>query len=100
MRPFNPIHEGDRASSVIQRDLGVALRLSLDAAMREPLPEQMAMLLLRLALAELLQASEEIEGSFPLGDEIAPIAVFILPTTSSAKRSAPSQPTSQPFVSH
>lgn len=53
MLPANRIDD-DRPSLVIQRDVGIALRLSFEAVTREPLPEQMAILLLRLALAEAL----------------------------------------------
>lgn len=53
MLPTNRIDD-DRPSLVIQRDVGIALRLSFEAVTREPLPEQMAILLLRLALAESL----------------------------------------------
>lgn len=57
--PFNPIDDDDQASLLIEREVGMALRLSLEAATREPLSGQMALLLLRLALAEALQAAVE-----------------------------------------
>lgn len=61
MLPTNRID--DRVSLVIQREVGMALRLSFEAATREPLPERMALLLLRLALAESLGlAAEEDEA--------------------------------------
>ncbi len=53
MAPINRIDDG-QASLVIQREVGMALRLSFEAVTREPLPERMALLLLRLALAESL----------------------------------------------
>jgi hypothetical protein len=69
MYPTNQ-SDDDRDSLVIQRQVGVALRLSFEAATREPLPEQMAMLLLRLALAESLNAAVEedrADGKTPTG---------------------------------
>ncbi|MFO1123870.1 MAG: hypothetical protein U1E25_00310 [Methylocystis sp.] len=57
MLPTNRID--DRVSLVIQREVGMALRLSFEAATREPLPERMALLLLRLALAETLGLAPE-----------------------------------------
>lgn len=59
MRPINPIDDDDQASLVIQREIGMALRMSFESATRDPLPEQMALLLLRLALAESLGATVE-----------------------------------------
>jgi hypothetical protein len=70
MRPNNPIDDDDQASLVIQREVGTALRQSFKAATREPLPQQIALLLLRLALAESLQAAVEedgCKGEHPLG---------------------------------
>ncbi|MBM3562814.1 MAG: hypothetical protein FJX48_06600 [Alphaproteobacteria bacterium] len=65
MLPTNRID--DRVSLVIQREVGMALRLSFEAATREPLPERMALLLLRLALAESLGiAAEEDEAEGPI----------------------------------
>lgn len=63
MLPTRPIDD-DRVSLTIQREVEVALRLSFDAATREPLPDQMVLLLLRLALAESLglAAAEEPTG--------------------------------------
>lgn len=52
MRPINANPQDDQA--VIQQEIGLALRLSFEATTRQPLPEQMALLLLRLALAEAL----------------------------------------------
>lgn len=68
MRPINPIDDDDQTSLVIQREVGMVLRLSFEAVVREPLPEQMALLLLRLALAETLRAvdKDEAEGDSPL----------------------------------
>jgi hypothetical protein len=55
MLPTNQIDDDDgQASSVIQREVGAALRLAFEAAVHEPLPEQMAILLLHLALAQSL----------------------------------------------
>jgi len=62
--------DDDPASRVVFREVGIALRLSFEAVTREPVPEQMAMLLLRLALAESLRlAAEEdqAEGAGPDG---------------------------------
>jgi hypothetical protein len=60
MIPTNPIDDDDQASLVIQREIGMALRMSFETATtRDPLPEQMALLLLRLALAESLGATVE-----------------------------------------
>ena len=59
-----PIHriEDHQASRVIQREVGIALRLSFEAVTREPLPERMALLLLRLALAESLRLAAGEDG--------------------------------------
>jgi hypothetical protein len=51
--------DDDPCSLVIQREVGMALRLSFEAVIREPLPEQMVLLLLRLALAESLGLAAE-----------------------------------------
>lgn len=59
MNPTNPIDDDDQASLVFQRELSRALRRSFRATTREPLPEQIALLLLRLALAESLQPAVE-----------------------------------------
>jgi hypothetical protein len=70
MPPINPINDDDQASLVFQREVGKALRRSLKAATCEPLPQQIALLLLRLALAESLQAAveeDENKGERPLG---------------------------------
>lgn len=58
MRPANRTDD-DRVSLVIQREVGMALRLSFESVTREPLPERMALLLLRLALAESLGIAAE-----------------------------------------
>lgn len=58
MRPANRTDD-DRVSLVIQREVGMALRLSFESVTREPLPERMALLLLRLALAESLGLAAE-----------------------------------------
>lgn len=47
---------------LIQREVGKALRLSLDAVTREPLSEQIVLLLLRLALSEALRSAVEEEA--------------------------------------
>ncbi len=62
----NKRNEDNQVSLVIQREVGTALQLSFEAATREPLPERMALLLLRLALAESLGLAEEVqaEGEF------------------------------------
>jgi hypothetical protein len=60
--------DDDRVSLVIQREVGIALRLSFEAVAREPVPERMALLLLRLALAESLRlAAEEDEAEGEIG---------------------------------
>jgi hypothetical protein len=60
--------DDDGVSVVIQREVGVALRLSFEAVTREPVPERMALLLLRLALAESLRlAAEEDEAEGEIG---------------------------------
>lgn len=51
--------DDDRVSLVVQREVGIALRLSFEAVTCEPLPERMALLLLRLALAESLGLAAE-----------------------------------------
>ncbi len=61
MRPANRTDD-DRVSLVIQRELGIALRLSFEAVTSDPLPERMALLLLRLALAESLKLVAEEDG--------------------------------------
>lgn len=59
-----PIHrlEDNQTSLAIQREVGIALRLSFQAVAREPLPERMALLLLRMALAESLGLTSEEDG--------------------------------------
>ncbi len=61
MRPANRTDD-DRVSGVIQREVGIALRLSFEAVTSDPLPERMALLLLRLALAESLGLAAEEDG--------------------------------------
>ncbi|MBM3551432.1 MAG: hypothetical protein FJX45_06600 [Alphaproteobacteria bacterium] len=61
MRPANRTDD-DRVSVVIQREVGIALRLSFEAVTSDPLPERMALLLLRLALAESLGLAIEEDG--------------------------------------
>jgi hypothetical protein len=62
MLATTPLHDDDQASIVMQREVGVALRQSLKAMTHAPLPEQMAILLLRLALAESLErATPEVQ---------------------------------------
>lgn len=48
------VQPDDDQALVIQREVGRMLRRSFEAVAREPLPEQVAILLLRLALAESL----------------------------------------------
>jgi hypothetical protein len=52
MQPIISIYEEDEQALLIQREVGTALRLSFDEATCEPLPTKMALLLLRLALAQ------------------------------------------------
>lgn len=49
------------AATVIPRELQLAIRLSFEAVTQEPLPREIALLLLRLALAELLRSGGEHE---------------------------------------
>ncbi len=44
--------EEDEEALLIQQELGEALRLSFEGVTREPLPDRMVLLLLRLALAQ------------------------------------------------
>lgn len=61
--PYNAFSEkNEEASFLIQREVGKALRSSLDAVTREPLSEQIVLLLLRLALSEALRAAVEEEA--------------------------------------
>lgn len=56
--PTSPTEDDDhQALLMIQREVGMALRLSFKAVTSEPLTERMAILLLRLALAESLRVS-------------------------------------------
>ncbi len=68
-----PIWEDEGTPVSILDDLGNCLRLSLEAASHEALPEEMGLLLLRLALAEVLKgvAAEEARaaGDRSLSDE-------------------------------
>lgn len=60
--PYNAFSENNEETSLlIQREVGKALRSSLDAVTREPLSEQVVLLLLRLALSEALRAAVEQE---------------------------------------
>ena len=69
MLPANRIKD-ERPSLMMQREVGIALRLSFEAVTREPLPEQMVLLLLRLALAESLGlAAEDEQGDAEPGPE-------------------------------
>jgi hypothetical protein len=63
MLPTNPFDDDDQASLAVQRDVRAALRLAFKAATAEPLPEQMAVLLLRVALAESLSITVEVDAS-------------------------------------
>ncbi|MFO1102473.1 MAG: hypothetical protein U1E20_06190 [Methylocystis sp.] len=62
MYPANQTDD-DRFSLVIQREVGMALRLSFEAVTREPLPERMVLLLLQLALAESLGLAAAEDGA-------------------------------------
>lgn len=56
--PYNAFSENNEETSLlIQKEVGKALRSSLDAVTREPLSEQIVLLLLRLALSEALRAA-------------------------------------------
>jgi hypothetical protein len=59
----NPIEDDEQCSLRIQREVGVALRRTFDTMTREPLPEQMTLLLLRLALAQAIRMSLDAEES-------------------------------------
>jgi hypothetical protein len=54
--------EEARATLSVLQELGSSLRLSFEAATRESLPEEMGLLLLRLALAEVLKRAAEEEA--------------------------------------
>ncbi|WP_424362917.1 hypothetical protein [Methylocystis parvus] len=45
------------AATAIPPELQIAIRLSFEAVTEEPLPREMALLLLRLALAELMRSA-------------------------------------------
>jgi hypothetical protein len=60
--PSPLIHDDDsQALLTIERDVGMALRLSLEAVISAPLPEQITILLLRLALVESVRMSIKAE---------------------------------------
>lgn len=63
--------EEARSTLAILHQLGASIRLSLEAATQESLPEEMGLLLLRLALAEVLEraAEEEAREAEPPGEE-------------------------------
>lgn len=64
MRPANENVQGVKHNEIlIQREIGLALRQSFEAMMLDPLPSQIAMLLMQLALAEMMRgiADEEQE---------------------------------------
>lgn len=48
----------DESAAAIPLQLQIAIRLSFDAVTEEPLPHEMALLLLRLAMAELFRNAE------------------------------------------
>ncbi len=53
----NPIDDEERDSLLIQQELAKALRMSVRSVIREPLPQRMIILLLRLAFAQTLRAT-------------------------------------------
>lgn len=55
----NPIEDDEQSAFRIQREVGIALRLSFETMTSEPLPEQMTLLLLRLALAQAMRMASE-----------------------------------------
>lgn len=50
---------------VIQQEIGAAMRLSYQSITIEPLPEEIAMLLMRMAMAEVLRNAVEEELAQP-----------------------------------
>jgi hypothetical protein len=54
------------AATAIPMELQIAIRLSFEAVTEEPLPRDMALLLLRLALAELVRSSGRQEAGDPM----------------------------------
>jgi hypothetical protein len=54
MQPIISIKEEDEQASLIQHEVGMALRQSFEAVTSEPLPENIVLLLLRLVLAQSL----------------------------------------------
>jgi hypothetical protein len=58
MRPMEAtlLAEGSHRDLLeVQREIGIAVRLSIDAVTFETLPQEMGLLLIRLALAEVLR---------------------------------------------
>jgi hypothetical protein len=51
----------EQSLQLVQQEVSRAISLSVEAVTREPLPEEMVLLLLRLALAETLRSSVERE---------------------------------------
>lgn len=54
--------QDDRTPLLVQQEVGRALRLSFEAVTREPLSEQIVLLLLRLALSEAMRGAVEQEA--------------------------------------
>lgn len=61
--------QNEQTPLLVQREVGKALRLSFEAVTREPLSEQIVLLLLRLALAEALRTSIEQEAEREAANE-------------------------------
>jgi hypothetical protein len=72
MRPTTSIEEEDAQLRLIQRELGKALRVSVNEVTCEPLPGKIALLLLRLALAQFLRTYVEQERDTDGGRTIHP----------------------------
>lgn len=61
--------QNEQTPLLVQREVGKALRLSFEAVTREPLSEQIVLLLLRLALAEALRTSIQQEAEREAANE-------------------------------
>lgn len=68
-RPEPMAFEETRATLSTLHQLGSSIRLSFESATQEALPEEMGLLLLRLALAEVLKRAAEEEARESAQDE-------------------------------
>lgn len=55
--PLNPEDDEKQASLLFQRELAKALRATAQAAVHEPLPQRMILLLLRVAFSQTVRAT-------------------------------------------